>query len=180
MSIEMIADYSNRDYTYVLERVRKEVLADKEHKDLTIEELSKLSELNQHLTQLEQEIEKEVSLALSFALQRKNDPESLISDVGSDIFVEFYLSEDDPAYDEECLYDNILMILSASRVDPEKADWGLDDGNNHNEFEHWTHHPMFGDTHCWTFHGLYDHTDLTFWEILRIGRVSFSIDLQMA
>lgn len=58
----------------------------------------------------------------------------------------------------------------------EPIEWGLDDGENHNEFEFRENHPMFGEHHCWLFHCLYDHNYLTWEEIASIQ--NFWIDVK--
>ena len=42
---------------------------------------------------------------------------------------------------------------------------------NQNEFENWPTHEMSGEWHCWFYHCLYDHTDLSWDEILTIDRM---------
>lgn len=40
-----------------------------------------------------------------------------------------------------------------------------------NEFRNWPTHEMFGEWHCWFYHCLYDHTDLSWDEILTIDKI---------
>ena len=42
---------------------------------------------------------------------------------------------------------------------------------NQNEFRNWLTHEMSGEWHCWFYHCLYDHTDLSWDEILTIDRM---------
>ena len=42
---------------------------------------------------------------------------------------------------------------------------------NQNEFRNWPTHEMSGEWHCWFYHCLYDHTDLSWNEILTIDRM---------
>ena len=42
---------------------------------------------------------------------------------------------------------------------------------NQNEFKNWPTHEMFGEWHCWFYHCLYDHTSLSWDEILTIERM---------
>lgn len=42
---------------------------------------------------------------------------------------------------------------------------------NQSEFRNWPTHEMFGEWHCWFYHCLYDHTDLSWDEILTIDRM---------
>ena len=49
--------------------------------------------------------------------------------------------------------------------------FGIDDGINHNIFQGMDGHPMQGEFHCWLYHCLYDHTDLWFNDMLRIGHI---------
>ncbi|WP_149711694.1 hypothetical protein [Campylobacter concisus] len=43
---------------------------------------------------------------------------------------------------------------------------------NQNEFKNWPTHEMSGEWHCWFYHCLYDHTDLSWDEILTIDRMN--------
>ena len=42
---------------------------------------------------------------------------------------------------------------------------------NQNEFRNWPTHEMSGEWHCWFYHCLYDHTDLSWDEILTIDKI---------
>ena len=42
---------------------------------------------------------------------------------------------------------------------------------NQNEFKNWPTHEMSGEWHCWFYHCLYDHTDLSWDEILTIDKM---------
>jgi hypothetical protein len=42
---------------------------------------------------------------------------------------------------------------------------------NHNEFFGKTNHFMKNEYHCWWFHCLYDHNNLEFEDILKIGKI---------
>ena len=42
---------------------------------------------------------------------------------------------------------------------------------NQNEFRNWPTHEMSGEWHCWFYHCLYDHTDLSWDEILTIDKM---------
>jgi len=100
------------------------------------------------------------------------------------VVLSFYLDENDPCYEED--EDNTLIEMNQRFFDIESI-YGIADGVNHNDFAHWDEkvlrngkkHVMYGDFHCWSFHGLYDHTQLQWEEILRIGSVEMNITMEM-
>ena len=130
-----------------------------------------LQRLNDRLTVIEQQVTRE-ALALFAQLDaRVQDPQDWLSDYEIELEVRFWLREDDPAYQEDD--DNILATLKEhlklQRHLPEP--FGIDDGINHNIFQGMDGHPMQGEFHCWLYHCLYDHTDLWFNDMLRIGHI---------
>jgi hypothetical protein len=48
---------------------------------------------------------------------------------------------------------------------------------NQNEFRNWPTHEMSGEWHCWFYHCLYDHTDLSWDEILTIDKMEGKLRL---
>jgi hypothetical protein len=55
--------------------------------------------------------------------------------------------------------------------------FGIADGKNHNEYQHWDHHPMKDEHHCWLYHSLYDHAPLEWINMLRIGSIKINIEV---
>lgn len=128
-------------------------------KDLTSEQLDRLKALNLQLSQYENKIKEQVK------------------QLGAcEVEMSFYLEEDHPSYKDED--DNILMIMSQDFSDKRDI-YGIADGKNHNDFrgEAWRTNPMCDEYHCWTFHALYDHTELEWEELLLIG--SIGVDIKM-
>ena len=78
------------------------------------------------------------------------------------------------AWDHEC-----SLLLSFYSKDELLMRYGefmnhIDDyfyTENQNEFRNWPTHEMSGEWHCWFYHCLYDHTDLSWDEILTIDRM---------
>lgn len=85
----------------------------------------------------------------------------------------FCLAENDPDYLEDD--DNFIAVLNFDGKHEHNSDFGLDDGRNHNIFQQENEHPMKSDHHGYLFHCLYDHTNLSWEEILRINQVWLEI-----
>lgn len=136
-----------------------------------------LDKLNKKLVEVEKHIKQEVKILIKSGESKVSDPNDWIEDYEIECFIYFILREDDPDYDEDD--DNVLIqFLECSKHG--HWDWGIGDGNNHNEFQYAKRHPMNKEYHCWLYHSLYDHTDLGWVNILRIGSiwVVISIDYQ--
>lgn len=121
---------------------------------------------------------KREALALIAQIEAKvQDPSDWIGDYEIELKVECWLREDDPAYREDD--DNILATLKEDLKplqDPDD-DFGLDDGINHSIAQFIDGHPMQGEFHCWLYHRLYDHTDLEWEDLLRIGHIWVEIEV---
>ena len=152
---------------------------------LTQEQLKKLKALNLHLVEYEKEIKKQVIDVIDYSMKKVKDPTDWITGVvGIEVVMSFFLADDDPCCRDDS--DNLLVIMSQDFCESRDI-YGIDDGINHNEFRGWTKdvlttnidHPMCGDYHCWIFHGLYDHTELQWEEILRIGSIDVDVKLRM-
>ena len=148
--------------------------------DMTPVQRARLERLNQQLMKIEKDIVNEALPQLKSLHARVNDPDDWLQDYECDCKLRFSLRHDDPDYDEEDS-ENVIVDLREYLKGMEEKDkhWGLADGNNHNEFEHWEDHPMQGEFHCWLFHCLYDHTHIGWANILRIGEVWIDIDFRL-
>jgi len=148
--------------------------------DLDALQRQALMRLNEILAKTEKNIKKE-ALSLMVDYQRKVDDEAeWIADYEADVDISFWLKESDPAFDED--QDNILVVLNEPLKHCHEGDieYYLGGNVNHNEFQHWPDHPMKDEFHCWLYHCLYDHTELGWIDILRIGSIWVEIkcDLQ--
>jgi hypothetical protein len=142
------------DQELMLDRFRKEV------HELTPEERNFLVLLEMKLTRLEKDLKCEIKEMLGFGEQRAHDG---ATGLGRDCIevewvIDFFIGEDDPAWDDE--QDNILAHLSETCGTDEDWEFGIADGENHNEFQHTPAHPMKEENHCWLYHGLYHHASL--------------------
>jgi hypothetical protein len=102
-----------------------------------------------------------------------------IEDYEIEAEVSFYPDEDDPDFRGDD--DNILATLTFDgkyELGRSETEFGLDDGVNHNIAHGRTDHPLRNEHHCWLFHCLYDHTELSWEEILRIGMVWVDINVK--
>jgi len=134
-----------------------------------------LVDLNRKLVDVEQGINKEYQMIKDQLAKRVADTDDWIDDSEIDCYITFHMREDDPDYD--VTGDNVLEELQESPP-LERGLYGIADGNNHNEYEGWEDHPMRDEHHCWLYHCLYDHAHLSWINMLRIGSVKISMDVQ--
>ena len=140
---------------------------------------SKLIKFNKQLHLFQDRIIKEAKKIDSELIKRVNDKDDELDDYEIDLQVSFYLKDDDPDYRED--QDNIIAILNdyvkgISLPDYTEFDFRWDE-TNHCEFQYWDWHEMKDEHHCWLYHCLYDHTSLTWEDIMRIG--SFWADIRV-
>lgn len=140
-------------------------------KDMTESQLALLRHINHILTELEPVIVSEFSRLNSLAKARVEDQEDWVDDYEIRCHITFYLNENDPSNSEE--KDNILVVLSENGKRPHPR---LGDGEDHNQPP--GAFPISDERHCWLFHCLYDHTDLGWGDILRIGDVIFDVTIE--
>lgn len=143
---------------------------------LTQNERGFLYQLNERLTEIEKQLKTEVSRLLEVGKEQRKASD--LWNIGYEIEceLEFFISENDPAWDEED--DNILVVVDESyREQYFEREFGICDRTNHNEYRHHDTHPMKGEFHCWLYHCLYHHTSLSWGNILRID--SIEIDLKL-
>ncbi len=144
-------------------------------KDLTDEELTKLQILNTYLLEYEKYLKVQIKEHIAFALNKVNNLNDWVNDFeGCEVELYFYLAENDPNYSDD--NNNIIIIMSQMEY-AKKEIYGLADGENHIDTPLRNNHPL-SDYHCWSFHGLYDHTQLTWKEILRIDSIDVNIKLK--
>ena len=98
----------------------------------------------------------------------------MVCDFDCEIYLYYYLAKDDPVYDEYS--DNIMTILTTNEKDL-KWNWGLGDNKCHNTTPSRKGTPWEHEKHCSLYHDLYDHTALSYREILRIGTFELDMDL---
>jgi len=138
-----------------------------------------LVNLNMRLSEIEQQLKKETLAIITTMNKRLKDDADWINDFEIDCTVEFYLREDDPAYSDED--DNILAEFTEGVALLRYADhsllaseenWnatGITDLDNPDQKEH----------HCWFYHQLYDHTKISWDDMLMIGDIWVDINLML-
>ena len=139
--------------------------------------MTELLKLNNRLHLFQKRIIKEVKKLDSELAKRVEDDNDELEDYEIDLELSFYLKVDDTEYKEED--DNIIMTMHEyvkGISDKERGDYPWDE-TNHNEFQHRDFHDMKDEHHCWLYHCLYDHTELTWDDMLRIG--SFWMDIHV-
>ena len=146
-------------------------------KKLTPSQLQELRDLNAKLKKLQAKLLREAIAIDTQLRERVADVDDVLNDYEIELQVSFLLKEDDKSYKEN--EDNILTslheYLKGISTDKEQYPWRWE--HNHNQFRARAEHPMRQDEHCWWFHSLYDHTDLEFTDMLRIG--SFWSDIKV-
>jgi len=138
---------------------------------LSLAQRQYLQQLNARCMTIERQVTQDARTLFAQLDARVQDPQDWLFDYEVELEVQCWLRGDDPAYQEDD--DNILATLKEhlklQRSLPEPL--GIDDGINHNVFQGIDGHPMQGEFHCWLYHCLYDHTDLWFNDLLRIGHI---------
>ncbi|MDQ7060412.1 MAG: hypothetical protein Q9M43_04530 [Sulfurimonas sp.] len=142
-------------------------------------ELQKFRRLNTKLMDYEKIMRKETEKLFSYAQTRVEDKHDIVSDFELTVDVYFYLDENDSVYikDDFGNSDNIMTILRTWKQGTLKWDWGYGDNKCHNTIPMRQGTAMEYDKHCATFHALYDHTKLSYKEILKIG--AFELDIKV-
>ena len=129
-----------------------------------------LQQLNARFMAIERQVQQDALAVITQLDARVQDPQDALCDYEIELEVECWLREDDPMYREDD--DNILVTLTdylTSLRDPHHM--GIADGSNWNEFHYQEGHPLQAEFHCWLYHCLYDHTPLTWKDLLRIGHI---------
>ena len=141
---------------------------------LTKANITKLDNLNNILIKYEEQLKLQILDCLSFANQKVIQGDDWINHhEGVEVELFFYIAQDDPNY-KEC-DDNIIMIMTQNFYN--NNCYGIDDKINHNDIVKTS---IFdGKHHCWIFHSLYDHTQLTWDEILKIDSIDVNIILRL-
>ena len=143
--------------------------------DLSTEQRQFLVNLNSKLTDIEKGIRMEGQALIDQLEKRVKDTNDWLEDYEIECYLTFHLKKDDPDYDED--NDNILVELSACVVPTrlKKKEWGIADGNDHNTLHSLVKCSMVDEYHCYLYHSLYDHTDLGWINMLRIGTIWIDI-----
>ncbi|RBQ32049.1 hypothetical protein CRU92_04575 [Arcobacter sp. FW59] len=140
---------------------------------ITKKMLSELQLVNKRLKKLQDTLLSEamkIDKELSKRVEDKND---ILDDYEIEIKISFILKDSDPKYKEND--DNIITKIKEYMTnisdDKYKKTSSYIWSENHNEFFGREHHQMKDEYHCWWYHCLYDHNNLSFKDILRIGRI---------
>lgn len=173
----MLVEKSDEKPFSGLMRVR-EFYGDKysSYKDLTSEQMVQFSKINDRLAEYETVIKHEFEKLYRYAHDRIKDENDSLHLFDIEINIYFFLREDSPVYKDDG--DNIMTILHGYKNTLEWG-WGFGDDNNHNTIIDRQHTHKEFDKHCAFFHALYDHTELYYRELLLIGRIDFSLQLQL-
>ena len=167
--------YNDDSPTDTLKRMNKTEKKYRSVADLTSEEIDRFRTLNRFLKAYEMKIVREVESLYAYAMKKETDPDEWMESFeGIELKVHFYLKENDEAWDEECDDDNIIVTMMDYVMKLPLTFMGT--GEDHTLVNI---APDIGEIHCWMFHSLYDHTHLSWDDILRIGSIGISCMLRV-
>ncbi len=130
----------------------------------------RLNQINDELTVIEKQIHERV-IRLDMVLQNELHN-------GVDGMYDYELEVEIACYsgdESEDLLCTLLELQKGIFLPSARKKSNLADGENHNDLHHWEDHAMKGEYHCWLYHCLYDHEDLTWEQIASIQ--TFCIDI---
>jgi hypothetical protein len=147
--------------------------------EMTREQRLFLVNLNNRLSEIEQQLKKEALAIIDTMDKRIEDAADWINDFEIECTVEFYLNEYDPAYSDD--EDNILAEFTEGISLLRYADHSLLAST-----ENWNDlsipdldHPEQNEHHGWFYHQLYDHAKISWDDMLRIGDIWVDINLTL-
>jgi len=156
-------------HVFLLDRDQLSIL------DLHAGKIEELNRLNDRLMVIEQKIMEQVSELKAFHQQQKYAPALGSTSLSLDASIFFYLKISDPLYNLENDIEMTTLHEYLAPLDEFEKKFSLRDGVNHNEFHNFINHPLRHQHHCWLFHYLYDHTELGWINILRIGEIELNL-----
>ena len=147
--------------------------------EMTREQRLFLVNLNNRLSENEQQLKKEALTIIDTMNERLEDNADWINDYEIECTVYFYLNENDPAYSDE--EDNLLAEFTEGVGLLRYADHSLlastDNWNDCSIPD--MDDPDKNEHHCWFYHQLYDHSKLSWENMLRIGDIWVDINLML-
>ncbi|MGD9973324.1 MAG: hypothetical protein AB7S77_09710 [Desulfatirhabdiaceae bacterium] len=145
--------------------------------DLSAEQRQFLVKLNNRLSEIEKGIREEGQALIDQLKKRIRDSDDWLEDFEIEGRVLFFIRKDDPYYDDEG--DNLLIELSADPVPKvlKDKDYGIGNGYDHNTLQSLVKSNVKDEIHCYLYHSLYDHTELGWINILRIGSVWIELEV---
>lgn len=145
-----------------------------DYSSLTEEEKAWLGTLNDCLRQVEEKYSLILRTKRSKLQARVADPSDWLAGFNLKCVITFYLREDDEGFEKDD--DNILTEIHEWYVerDEDDPDWGF--GATH--IDHAEKRDCFlGESHCYLYRQLYDHTRLGWRDLLRIGSMYVEIKI---
>jgi len=134
---------------------------------LTLEELQELEILNTRLKNLGTKLLSEAILIDTQLSKRLEDKNDILVGYELDIQLEFYHKDE-----EDTMLTSLVEYLKGiSKYNYQQLRFE----ENRNEFLGWKNHPMKDENHSWWYHCLYDHTDLGFKDMAKIGTICSDI-----
>ncbi|MBN2714452.1 MAG: hypothetical protein JXX14_01280 [Deltaproteobacteria bacterium] len=144
---------------------------------LTTQQIDELLQLNWRLMQTEAEIRKNAVRYLDFVKGDTDNENPWINDFEFRLEVVFYIKESlvpDLPVDEELPVVGIWNLESLKHLEH----CYIGDAQDHAELEVLDKR-LLTERHCWLFHCLYDHMDLSWVQILSIGEIWVRLKLEL-
>lgn len=147
-----------------------------EYSLLTASEKAWLQALNESLRQIESQYSVLMNAKYKELKARVTDSSDWLMDFNLSCVITLYLREDDPEYKEDD--DNILMEIEEYFLHPWRPvpdrDWGF----GATQVDHAQSPEYFpGEHHCYLYHQLYDHCNLDWSDLFRIGSMYVEIKI---
>ena len=144
--------------------------------EMTREQRLFLVNLNVRLAEIEQQYKKEALALIEMMNAKVESDADWIHDYEIECKIHFNLNPTDPAYNED--EDNIMAEIRDSI--------GMLENESGSSIENWNEHhipdldnPDQEENHCWLFHQLCDHSELSWADLLRIGSIWVDVNLTL-
>ncbi len=148
--------------------------------EMTREQRLFLVNLNTRLTEIEQQYKKEARALIEMMNAKVESDAVWIHDYEIECKIHFNLNPSDPAYNED--EDNIMAVVREFlgmliRFGKNEADSSIENWNEYHIPD--LDNPDQEEHHCWLFHQLYDHSELSWADLLRIGSIWVDVNLTL-
>ena len=152
---------------------------DRWDRDFTEEEQTWLLCLNERLRQLEVTIREETNRVSSELASQMAANETFLSDYEIVERVEFYLTNDDPYWDEDD--DNLIYQYEVTHGESKRPEWKPNNEvecENHNDKRFsLSNLPLYQVEHCYLFHELESHSPVPIKHLCRIGFIWTDVEV---
>jgi hypothetical protein len=143
------------------------VRRDRDREELSQSNREYLLSVNARLRKIQDQVLREAEHIIPQLETRVADVTDPLIDFECEVRVAYHLREDDQEYDEND--DNIFIEQDETITHILKYNDHCYRSKIWNDIQFIESHPLQREDHCWLYHDLYDHHDLDFKDLLRIG-----------